>query len=267
MPKQQHILVAVDPSRQHHPALERVLNNSQLIPIKPKLHLFVAVDSSAVNTDASNEALYTHIDDIYRLIARIAKQGIECKSELCWVAKWQEGMLQAAKRISADLIAVTDHSNVERKLFLPDSKWALLREARRPVLLVRANATPQRETVLAAINAQSEQQQNLTKKIIKYGRWLAETYGAEFHVVNAYKDASQKMDVSQLQNLANVESHRVHSRQGSAVEIVSEIAQVIDADVVVFGTEARQSMMDSIRGNTSERLMHSLKQDLLTLNG
>lgn len=266
MPKQQQLLVAIDPSKQYHPALERVLNNAQLTAIKPKLHLYIAVDNSALNANISNDRLTTRLDDINRLIARVSKQGIECESELCWVAKWQEGMLQAAKRIEADLIAVTDHSNIDRKLLLPDSKWALLREARRPVLLVRANATAQRETVLAAINAQSIQHEKLNKKIIKYGRWLAETYGAEFHVVNAYKDNNQKMDVSHLQKLANVESHRIHSRQGNAVEIVAEIAQIIDADVVVLGTEARQSMMDSIRGNTSERLLHSLKQDILTLN-
>lgn len=268
MIQKENILVAVDPSRNYHPALDRVMLNASLRDSKPRIHLFIAVDNVATNTNAKNTDLYTSIDDLNNLVASIKEQGINCTSELCWVDKWQEGMLYAAKRIEADLIVMTDHSNVEQKLFLADSKWSLLRQAKRPVLLVRASGTPHRETILAAVNFQTESadQKELNERIIMHGRWLTDRYNAEFHVVNAYKDSINYPDRGRLQRMAGVESHRIHIKQGAAEDVVADIAQVIDADVVVIGTQARQGVVESIRGNTSERVLNVLTQDVLTIN-
>lgn len=266
MYRKEAILVAVDPSREQHPALERVLENARYNPIKPHLHLFIAVDCQSV--DETRYPMSTPLAIVNALAARVTAEGIKHSVELCWTSRWQQGMLDAAKKIKADLIVMTDHSNVSRKIALADSKWALLRRANRPVLLVRSDGSAKRETVLAAVNmqAKTEEQAVLNKRIIITARSMAEYYQAEFHVVNACRDNHYKPDRAEMERLADIASHRVHVQIGEPENVVSYIAGVIGADVVVIGTMARRGVIESIRGNRSERVLNSLTQDVLTLN-
>ena len=264
----QTILVAVDPSRNYHPALERVIHNASLSTLKTKLHLFIAVDANASKLNQQKTSS-TPLKVITDLISTVEALGVECESELSWDELWQEGMLAAAKRIQADLIVMTDHSNVPRNILLADSKWMLLRKAKRPVMLVRSGASDRRERVLAAINIQAndEAHRALNKRIIEAGRELAHNYGAELHVVNAYQDSMNYPDRGKLVRQSNVDTSLVHVKKGHPEHVVADIADEIQADVVVIGTMARKSMLDSIRGNTSERVLNNLRlQDILTIN-
>ena len=265
----QTILVAVDPSRNYHPALERVIQNSNLIAIKPKLHLFIAVDSHANKLAPNKQPLTTSLNTLNDLVETVKALGLECDSELSWDEQWQQGMLDAAKRIKADLIVMTDHSNVPKNIFLADSKWALLRKAKRPVMLVRSGASAKREKVLAAINIQAvpAQHQALNERILLAARAMAAQYHAELHVVNAYQDSMQYPDRGKLLRKAKVDSQYVHVHKGSPETVVAEVADSINADVVVMGTMAKQTVMDSIRGHTSERVLNNLRlQDVLAIN-
>ena len=265
----QTILVAVDPSRNFHPALERVIQNSNLIAIKPKLHLYIAVDSHASKLQPNKQHLTTTLNVINDLVATVKALGLECETELSWDEQWQDGMLDAGKRIKADLIVMTDHSNVPKNIFLADSKWALLRKAKRPVMLVRSGASAKREKVLAAVNmqAQDDEHKALNERILQAGNAMANHYDAELHVVNAYQDSMKYPDRGNLLRKTNVDSQRVHVHKGSPETVISEVADDIHADVVVIGTLAKKSVMDSIRGHTSERVLNSLRlQDVLTIN-
>lgn len=267
--ERQTILVAVDPSRNYHPALERVIHNASLSAIKPKLYLFIAVDGNASDISSKNYPMSVSLASINDLVETVRAQGIECDSELSWNPQWQQGMLLAAKRIQADLIVMTDHSNVPHNIFLTDSKWMLLRKAKRPVLLVRSGASDKRERVLAAVNIQANDKDHkiLNARILEAGQMMAALYGAELHVVNAYQDSMHYPDRGKLVREAKIDTANVYVKQGAPESVVAEIADEIEADVVVIGTMGRKSMMDSIRGHTSERVLNSLRlQDVLTIN-
>lgn len=262
------ILVAVDPSQVQHPALERALITSRLSLVKPRLHLFIAVDADARNVSADNPALYSSLGMINELAAIVEAEGVAYSVELCWASSWQQAMLNAAKRVKADLIVMTDHSDVNRKLYLADSKWELLRRARRPVLLVRPQAQPKRKVVLASVNIQATEQEQLelNQRILEQGREMSDRYDAELHVVNSYKDSMNYPDRGMLLRQAKVTTDRVHLKQGAPEVVVAATAKNIGADIVVIGTLARRSVMESMRGNTSERVLNSLSQDVLTIN-
>lgn len=263
------ILVAVDPSRHYHPALERVVLNARLSIYKPRLHLFIAVDVNARQQNPINENLYPSLQSLNDLVEAIEKEGLSCDCELYWAEQWQEGMLEVAKRIKADLIVMTDHSNIARNIFLADSKWMLLRRAKRPVMLVRSGASDKREKVLAAVNMQAmgEEQQLLNQRIVSFAKKMADQYAAELHIVNAYQDSMAYPDRGRLLRKLEVDSANVHVQKGSPETVVAEVAETLLADLVVIGTMARKSVMDAIRGHTSERVLNNLhRQDVLAVN-
>ena len=263
------ILVAVDPSRNFHPALERVIVNASLRNKKPRLHLFIAVDVNASKINPANDNIYPSLASLNKLVQSVEAQGLNCETELYWAEQWQQGMLDAAKRIKADLIVMTDHSNVSRNIFLADSKWQLLRQAKRPVMLVRGGASGRRESILAAVNMQAtdEQHKILNRRILAVGKQMAKQYKAEFHVVNAYQDSMRYPDRGELVREAGMDTANVHVKKGSPESVIAETAAAIAADVVVIGTMARKGVMDSIRGHTSERVLNNLQfQDVLTIN-
>jgi universal stress protein E len=267
--KSEMILVAVDPSRQTHPALERVILDSWLSTVKPRLHLFIAVDTGANRQYDSKLNAYLSLTSINRLIQSVKDKGLECECELYWAESWQKDMLAAAKRIKADLIVMTDHSNAGNNIFLADSKWALLRQAKRPVMLVRVDSSDRREKVLAAVNMQADDalHQALNKRILENAKLIADHYDAELHVVNAYQDSINYPDRGDLVRKSVTDSSFVHVQQGSAEYVVEQVASKISADIVVIGTMAKKGLMESIRGNTSERVLNRLQRhDILTIN-
>ena len=269
MKKNEVVLVAVDPIRQYHPALERVIISARLSETKPSLHLFIAVDTSSNYQDSSSINMYSSLQSINDLVASVEAEGLTCQTELYWGGDWQQGMLDTAKHIKADLIVMTNHSVIERNIFLSDSKWMLLRRAKRPVMLVRAAASDQRQVVLAAVNIQAEDDayQALNARIIDSGRRMVAQYNAELHVVNAYPDSMNYPDRGKLIMLTQCDSANVHIKAGPPEQVVAEVAKDISADVVVMGTLARKGLIENIRGNTSERVLNSLAlHDVLTIN-
>lgn len=72
-----------------------------------------------------------------------------------------------------------------------NSKWELLRKAYCPVMIVRPNASSHRKVILAALNIQTDKEEYIAmnENIIANGKRIADIYGAEVYVINAYKDS------------------------------------------------------------------------------
>lgn len=271
----ENILLVVDPTRQVHPALERGFAASTLT-LDPSLHIFIGVDFSSVNDKADNPLLYQSISDLTALTSPPDGQTVTCSAEICWSTAWQEAIVIAAKRTAADMILVSDYTAQRHRESGPislrnrfsDAKWALLRNAPCPVHIVRPNPHRKREVILAAVNTQSslEEYETLNDRIVSRGKWLSELYGAEFHVVNAYPDSLHYPDRSQLRRFTDMNSSRVHIKVGAPDEAIVATAEEINADVVILGTRARKGVAAAMRGNTSEKIMGQLTQDVLTLN-
>lgn len=274
--KYQNLLVVVDPTRNAHPAFERALASSTL-DIHPKVHLFIGVDLTTTDSSADNPQLYKSTDELTALLQPLEEKRIAYTAEVCWSSQWQEAILTSAERCKADMIIVSDYSReksaqsdhrISRRPRLSDAKWALLRNASCPVYIVRPNPNRKRKTILAAVKTQTvnARYEAVNKKIIARGKWLAALYGADFHVVNAYPDSLNYPDRGQLRRIAEMDSSKVHVKQGSPEDVIVETALQIDADIVVIGTLARKGMVAAMRGNTSEKLLEKLAQDILTIN-
>ncbi len=154
------------------------------------------------------------------------------------------------------------------RLTFSESKWKVLKKATCPVLLVRPDAAEQRKIILAAVNFQAigDQQKLLNANILARGKWLAENYGAELHVVNAYKDSLNYPDRGKLAKETGLPSKNIHVVPGYTDEAVAKTAKDINADLVVMGTLGQTGQTATRRGNTAERVISNLDVDVVVVN-
>ena len=270
MPKEERIFVVVNPTLDQQVALDRAIISAQLIDPRPRLCVFVAVDSSTVNLAASNDKIYRNTNWFEEQIHQPLKEaGVEYSIEISWSNNWQKSIMVAAKRFAATRIMIRAGKPAKSRRFIfADSKWALLKEADCPVLLVRDNAKPQRKTVLAAVNFQASRinQDKLNNTIIERGKELANTYDADFHVVNAYIDSMLYPDRGRLANQTGLDAENIHVMQGYTDEVIAAVAKKIEADIVVIGTLGQTGLAKTRRGNTAERVISAVDVDVVVVN-
>ena len=95
---------------------------------------------------------------------------------------------------------------------------------------------------------------------------LAKSYGADFHVVNAYIDSLLYPDRGRLAKHTGLSQSNTHVEQGYTDEVISRVAKKIDADVVIIGTLGQTGLTKTRRGNTAERVISALDVDVVVVN-
>lgn len=270
MSKPEKLFVVVDPSDTTQIALERALIMGKKHEVPPNLFVFVGVDGEATDLRAINDNLFR---DQHWFDAEIRKPieaaGMKCTIEVSWSQEWQKSIVQSAKRFGADRIYLPVHARTNTSRFtFSEAKWDLLKTAACPVVLIQPGAKPERKTVLAAVNfqARKDEQQALNESILYWARTVANIYGAELHVVNGYIDSMHYPDRGNLARAASLPSERIHVEQGYTSDVVSSVAQKIQADLVVMGTLGQTGRTATRRGNTAERVISALTQDVMVVN-
>lgn len=270
MSNSEKLFVVVDPSDARHVALERALMTSKLRTEKPSIKVFVAVDGDAVDTRAVNDNLFRDQSWFEDEIKGPAEEaGVDYCIEISWSKEWQKSIVQSAKSFGASYIYLPVHGRSSATRFtFSESKWDLLKTAECPVVLIQPGAPEERKVVLAAVNFQAieDAQKSLNKSILSLGKQFAEAYGAEFRVINAYMSSMHYPDRGQLAKQTELPAEKIHVEPGYTDEAVSKVAADLGADLVVMGTLGQNGMIDSRRGNTAERVIAALSQDVMVLN-
>jgi len=269
MTKVETLFVVVDPTQDDHIALQRAIITAGIRETAPKLKVFIGVDRDATEMSADNLNLYRDSDWFEALRKPLDDAGLEFTTVACWSDAWHEAILQAAKRTQADLILVPDYSAANHRSRLTDAKWQLLRHSKCPVLLVRPGSRKKREVILGAVKMQETRGEytRLNEIIIERGKWMAEAYNADFHVVNAYSDSLHYPDRGNMTRKVGIDADHFHVMQGTPEEVIRKVAEELDADVVVLGVLPRRGGLLAIRGNVSERIMGKLlDSDVMTFS-
>ncbi|MAM70940.1 MAG: universal stress protein [Gammaproteobacteria bacterium] len=265
---QEYILVIIEPSQDSHIALERALITAKLRDTPPKLHLFICVDENNTDLKARNQSLYRDSAWLKNLTADADKAGVEYDYELCWSNEWAYAVLNCADRIQPDTIFIPDYDPTVRRNMFTNSKWELLRRSFCPVMIVRPGASSHRKVILAAVNIRTDKQDylELNEKIIEFAKRVSSFYSAELYVVNAYKDSMNYPNREKLLDFVGLPTEKVHLREGTPGDVISGYADEIKADMVIIGTLHRTGAAALMRGNTSERVLMKVKQDVLTIS-
>jgi universal stress protein E len=95
---------------------------------------------------------------------------------------------------------------------------------------------------------------------------LADNYGADFHVVNAYIDSLLYPDRGRLAKHTGLNQKNTHVVKGYTDEVIAKVAKKIDADVVVIGTLGQTGLTKTRRGNTAERVISAVDVDVVVVN-
>ena len=263
--EQEHIVVVVDPLQSNSVAFDRALITAKLRNQPPVLHVIVGTDLDKGSRTVDAESTLVDFSLINNLQQQLVQSEVEFNLELSWRTSLCDVIIDKAERICADMVIVPDDSDVDGKL--SDSHWKLLRSVSCPVLIAKPDAEIHRKVVLAAVKMQSgtDKYQQMNKSIIDRGSWMAERYGAELHLVNAYSNSMDYPDKGAMVRETGVDSERIHIQSGDPEAVISEVANKVDADIVVLGTMQRTGIKGALRGNTSERVMSRISQDLMVL--
>lgn len=265
----QKFLVVVEPSNNAHHALERVLAALPLLKNPYELTVLVAVNSETTSLAANNPDIYRDRQWFLDLTKPLDEMNANYKLQISWSNEYQQSVLQAAEQMQTDMIVVPVRERPRSGPFkFSDAKWALLRGAPCPVMIVQPGGKPKREVVLAAVNVQDNDSSyaQLNETIIDAGKLIAGMHGATLHLVNAYKDQEDYPDRARLVRISELPNEQIHSEPGAADEVIANVAREIEADVVVIGTRRRTGLAASMRGNTSERVIQALDVDLFAVN-
>ncbi|NBC23385.1 MAG: universal stress protein [Gammaproteobacteria bacterium] len=219
--------------------------------------------------------------------ARVRLPGLETAT--LWNSRHWQGVLHAAEHVGADLImkAASRRPGVAELVRTPDD-WNLLRHAGVPVMLVKPQPWVDDPVVLCALDIFDEGHDELSLALLREGESLSRVLGGSLQVVVAYplferwvgelgglRDYdSLKHDVEKeirnrvlsLAREAGVDYQRLYAEEGRADMVIANLATQLDAELVVVGTRARKGLQGVLLGNTSERLIHELDTDVVTVH-
>jgi universal stress protein E len=221
------------------------------------------------------------------LVEEHKENFVDLETATLWNKRVSDAVAKASETFSADLIiksADPDSAHFPRH---PDD-WNLLRDATCPVFLVKPEPWPADPAVLAAINVSDIDHQEMNTRIIDAAARLNRVLAGKLHVVNALPRTNPllisseiNVDFEQLERdverevvgqlnevlkALDVDGAQIHVEAGVAAQVVAAAAETNNASVVVVGTAGRHGVSALIIGNTSEKLLHTLHQDLLVLH-
>ncbi|PHZ86032.1 universal stress protein [Paremcibacter congregatus] len=263
-----NVIVVIDPAEKTQFALKRAMMMNEILEDGVSIHLYITFEMDKLRKGQG--VFQFHCDNTWfaDLVKPLTEANINYTAEVFWTEDWHRSIQDMVRRRDAQLIIMSDYTTEKNQNDLSPSKWSLLRIADCPVLIVHPTAELQRKTILAAVNMQTDNPRyaELNEKILKMSRLMAQSYGAEKHIVNAYEDSMEFPDRAKLLRDTEADQKNIHVQQGNPATIISTVADDIDADVVVIGTLARRGILAAMRGNTCEEIIKRLNRDVMIIN-
>ncbi|RUO79379.1 universal stress protein UspE [Pseudidiomarina taiwanensis] len=293
-----NILVVLDADKQQQKALNRALHLARIASAKLTLLLSIYDFSYEMTTmlaaDERNSMRDNLINDrkvwVHDLLDAYNTRGLEIEVKVVWHNRPFEAIIETAIAGKHDIIvkATHHHEGLSTLLFTP-TDWHLLRKAPCLVLLVKEHDWPEHGKVLAAIHttAEHEHHHDLNTRITEQALRFAQCLHSDVHLVNAYPGAPvaiaaeiPEFDIGDYRDTI-AENHRQalaehgakhqidaaqqHVREGLPEQVIPELAEELDAELVVLGTIGRTGLSAALLGNTAEHVIERLNCDLLAV--
>lgn len=292
------ILVVVDPTTVHQVALARA------VTLASKSHAHITVflsifdfsyEMTSILSNQEREAMRQGVIAqrlawINDLLSHYSHLNLSIDTQVIWHNRPFESIINHAISGGYDLIVKGTHAHDKLKavIFTP-TDWHLMRKAPMPVLMVKEHDWPAAGKILCAINVASEDaaHQMLNDKIIEHAKDLATKFAAEVHLVNGfpgtpvnlaielpdfdaqtYNDTVRKQHEERIHAIATangIELSHCHVNEGLPEDVIPELAQQLDAELVILGTVGRTGFSAALIGNTAEHVIDSINCDLLAI--
>jgi universal stress protein E len=215
---------------------------------------------------------------------------VEITSLVVWHNRPFEAIIKQVIEHKYDLVIKGTHQHDKFKsvVFKP-TDWHILRKCPSPVLLVKEHQWPKNGNILAAVNVGSDEAEHLSlnNEISQKATQLAKLIEANVHLVNSYPGTPVNIAIeipefdSSEYNVAMLNHHQeamnehatkfginpinTHIEEGLPETVIEQVAQEIDAELVILGTVGRTGISAALIGNTAEHVIDQLNCDVLAL--
>ena len=107
----------------------------------------------------------------------------------------------------------------------------------------------------------------LNELVMDYGKsLLVGAEGASLFVVNAYPNSEKFIYKEDLAEKTGVDPANAYTVEGLPEKVIPEVAEQVQADIVIVGTAAREGLKAAVIGNTAEKLLDAISTNILTVN-
>ncbi len=225
---------------------------------------------------------------IEELLEPIMNKGVAIESATIWHKRDYEGILDVAADCGADMIIKGTNFPVREVVRTP-SDWNLLRHSDVPVMLVKPVNWVDSPVILAALNMTVDHgEEALNDRILTRAKDLAAALGGKVQVVATYPTVEQWVGpitvvidfdsvrrsvsknitsrVSAMLHKLGIEDATVHTLEGEPAVMIQQAVANTSAEVLVMGTHHRSGAKGIVMGNTSEKILHTVKSDVEVLH-
>jgi len=299
----QSILVVIDPSTDEQKALKRAIalatNINTVNHTKVTINAFLSIFdfsyemTTILSGDERNSMRQSVIKDKERWLKNIIQSlnvDIDIQCQVAWHNRPFEAIIEQVINQNHDLVikGTHQHDRLKSVVFTP-TDWHILRKCPCPVLLVKEHKWPKNGNIIAALNVGSDEieHHSLNIKITEEAKQLAHLIQANVHLVNSfpgtpvniaieipefnsteYNDTMLKHHQQAMIKHANkfdISIVDTHVQEGLPETVIEQVAEKIDAELVILGTIGRTGISALLIGNTAEHVIDQLNCDVLAL--
>jgi universal stress protein E len=268
MGKVKKIFVVIDPTSNNQYALHRAGEIAQRRKSEIIAHLCIysKLESSNLN-ELKDVEIERHKPWLEKHLKLIRDKGIKVDSEIVWDANWHHELGKAVKKAKPDLIVKTSRRNLaSKRLKMLTSDWALFESAVCPVMLVNSELKSTGK-ILSALNfsSSSKKYKEIMKLVIVHSKAVADSRNAELHIVSAYIDPDDYVHVTDVAKKVGIPSENVHVIGAQPEQAIVQVANEINAEMVIMGLSTKSKLASRVFGYTSEWLLNNLAQDIFVI--
>lgn len=283
----QKLLVMIEPEEDAQPALDKALVLAR--PANATLELMICDHNSYLEdgfyfdppraAELRREHVEEHLARLEEMAAGIRASGLAVQVDARWGNPPYEAIIDKVLESEPDLVVQsTRHHEKIARLLLSHQDWQLLRFCPSPLLLVKDLAWSAQPAILVAVDPShtNDKPADLDDRLADMGAELARLSGGDVHLYHSSHQppvsglypvtvdpAVYEEKCSGLLARHGLPREHLHILDEDIHASLPRLADQLKAAVVVMGALSRSRLDRLLVGNTAEKLLDRLHQDVL----
>ncbi len=266
-----NLFVVIDPSTDQQYALQRAIRIARVVDAKIHAYLCIFSGVEAHDPEALRRVETARYEPWLESMVEPARAaGLDVTTELEWSPDWREAIGIAAERADSDLIVKSSHRRTAKKrLMMTSSDMTLLESANCSVQLVSTEVVSDLTRALIALDPkrEDEKDQSIFQSVVTWGKAVKESAheNGELHAVYAYTSSDEFRNVGDVAKRSGIDPSHIHQVYGRPEEAIVEVANEIDAQIIIIGLSTKSTLTNRIFGSMMDRLLNNIDRDILVV--
>jgi universal stress protein E len=283
------ILVIIEPEADSQLALDKALRLAR--KSGAALELLIADHSTYLEdgyyfdpiqaADLRKEHLAANRRLLEEMATVIRKQGFTVEIDALWGNPPYEQVIDKVLKSQPDLLVQsTRHHERIARLLLSHQDWQLLRYCPCPILLVKDEPWKDKPVVLVSVDPThaNDKPAELDDRLTEMGTTVASLTGGSAHIFHScyqmpvsgiypvkVDESVYREETAKLLEKYSIAESNLHLSEEEIQKSLPATADSLNADLVVMGAISRSRLDRFFIGNTAEKLLDRLHQDVLVL--